>query len=273
MSNIIGFKPPKEGTTDRTANNRDGRDKITTGRKSLVRVWFENRSFECTYYNDEFDLKVGDIVFVEGKCEGERGRVTDVSYSFKIKLSDYKRVIAVADTEVCGELSMLKEHLVSFDRDVMPYSKVYSWFAPPLDMQDMVESDDDTAFLLENMKGFKVSSLIADRGADYYSRNRVVYISIDETSGNAIVLGTRPYTVEFSYQNGEIKNLRCDCYCVGACKHVVATMLQLRDILRELEDTHSDELSDSTYFSAIYKPTFFTHAIATKSNRKLTLQG
>ncbi len=271
MSNIIGFKPPKESITDRPANSSNGGDKNTTGRKSLVRVWFENRSFECTYYNDEFDLRVGDIVFVEGKCEGERGRVTDVSYSFKIKLSDYKRVIAVADTDVRGELSMLEEHLVSFDRSVMPYSKVYSWFAPPIDEQDVVESDDDTAFLLEDMKGFKVSSLIADRGADYYSRNRVVYLSVDNTSGKAIVQGGRPYTVEFSYQNGEIKNIRCDCYCVGACKHEVATMLQLRDIIRELENSHSTELSDSNYFSAIYKPTFFTHAISTKSGTKLTL--
>ena len=29
---------------------------------------------------------------------GLRGRVTAVNYSFKIKLSDYKRVVAVADT-------------------------------------------------------------------------------------------------------------------------------------------------------------------------------
>lgn len=272
MSNIIGFKPPKESVTDRPINNRKSGDNTTTGRKSLVRVWFENRSFECTYYNDEFDLKVGDVVFVEGKCEGERGRVTDVSYSFKIKLSDYKRVIAVADTDVRGEFDMLCEHIVSFERDVLPYSKVYSWFAPPLDVQDVVESDDDTAFLLEDMKGFKVSSLIADRGADYYSRNRVVYISVDDSCGKAIVLGSSPYTVEFCYQNGEIKSIRCDCYCVGACKHEVAAMLQLRDIIQELEDACSEKFKESNCFSAIYKPTFFAHAICTKSGTKLTLR-
>ena len=51
-----------------------------------------------SYYNDLFDLHRGDLVFVVGKLEGLRGIVVDVSYNFKIKLSDYKRVIAVADT-------------------------------------------------------------------------------------------------------------------------------------------------------------------------------
>lgn len=46
------------------------------------------------YYNDSFDLKVGDFVYVEGKLEGYRGQVTEVNYSFKIKPSDYKKVIA-----------------------------------------------------------------------------------------------------------------------------------------------------------------------------------
>lgn len=72
-------------------------------RKSVVRVFFPARNFACSYYNDAFDLHCGDMVFVEGKLEGLRGRVVEVSYGFKIKLSDYKRVISKADTEVSGE--------------------------------------------------------------------------------------------------------------------------------------------------------------------------
>lgn len=67
-------------------------------RRSVVRVFFPTRNFACSYYNDAFDLHCGDIVFVEGKLEGLRGRVVEVSYGFKIKLSDYKRVISKADT-------------------------------------------------------------------------------------------------------------------------------------------------------------------------------
>lgn len=72
--------------------------------KSVVQVQFPSKGRSLAYYNDKFDLHVGDIVFVDGKLEGIQGIVTEVSRSFKIKLSDYKRVIAVADTTVKGEL-------------------------------------------------------------------------------------------------------------------------------------------------------------------------
>ena len=71
--------------------------------KSVVQVQFPSKGRSLAYYNDKFDLHVGDIVFVDGKLEGIQGIVTEVSRSFKIKLSDYKRVIAVADTTVKGE--------------------------------------------------------------------------------------------------------------------------------------------------------------------------
>ena len=63
-------------------------------KKSVVQVYFPHRGMGWAYYNDSFDLKVGDFVYVEGKLEGYRGQVTEVNYSFKIKPSDYKKVIA-----------------------------------------------------------------------------------------------------------------------------------------------------------------------------------
>ncbi|MDD6485277.1 MAG: hypothetical protein PUF72_12065 [Clostridiales bacterium] len=72
-------------------------------KKSVVRVYFPHRGMGWAYYNDSFDLKVGDFVYVEGKLEGYRGQVTEVNYAFKIKLSDYKKVIAVIDTNVKGD--------------------------------------------------------------------------------------------------------------------------------------------------------------------------
>ena len=66
--------------------------------KSVVQVRFPSQGRSYSYYNDRFDLHVGDIVFVEGKLEGVKGIVTELSRTFKIRLSDYKRVIAVADT-------------------------------------------------------------------------------------------------------------------------------------------------------------------------------
>ena len=64
---------------------------------SLVRVYFADRGAEYTYYNDAFDLREGDIVYVEGKLEGVCGQVTGVNRNFRIHLSDYKRVVGRAD--------------------------------------------------------------------------------------------------------------------------------------------------------------------------------
>ena len=74
-------------------------------RASLVQVRFpERHGTDLAYYNDSFDLHVGDMVYVEGKLEGLRGFVTEVSYNFRIRVSDYRRVTAVVDTEVKGQL-------------------------------------------------------------------------------------------------------------------------------------------------------------------------
>ena len=53
--------------------------------KSVVQVQFPSKGRSLAYYNDKFDLRVGDIVFVDGKLEGFQGIVTEVSRSFKIK--------------------------------------------------------------------------------------------------------------------------------------------------------------------------------------------
>lgn len=49
-------------------------------RKSLVEVFFSGRNMTLTYYNNQFDLHSGDMVYVDGKLEGLLGRVVEVTY-------------------------------------------------------------------------------------------------------------------------------------------------------------------------------------------------
>lgn len=98
----IGFTAEKE-TEKKAPETETKAPEEAPARESLVRVYFPQRGFDCTYYNNLFDLHVGDLVYVDGKLEGKRGKVIDVSYTFKIKLSDYKRVIAKIDTDISGE--------------------------------------------------------------------------------------------------------------------------------------------------------------------------
>ena len=100
-------------------------------RRSVVRVQFPQRNMTLAYYNDRFDLHCGDLVYVDGKLEGKRGRVVDVNYNFRINLADYKRVIGVADTNVSGRFTLAGSHVLTFDRAALPRRKVMSWYNAP----------------------------------------------------------------------------------------------------------------------------------------------
>ncbi len=242
-------------------------------KKSLVQVLFASRGRSYTYYNDAFDLHPGDIVYVEGALEGIQGRVVEVSYTFKIKLSDYKRVIAKADTNITGTFYMADSHFVAFDREVIPFEKIITWYkAPEKPDEEFVSSNGDEKFSLDNLGGMNIRSDIAQRGKDYYIDNNVVYISIDGTQGRAIVEGSKPYEVEFTYQNGQVSNLVCSCFCSYTCKHQFASMLQLKDILKKIEENYQEQYNRSNYFAAILNTDLFNFAINTNKCGSFTLR-
>lgn len=245
---------------------------VAKARRSLVRVYFPARNMTLSYYNDLFELKVGDLVYVEGKLEGLRGRVEEVSHNFKIKLSDYKRVIGRAEADVRGTFYYTKSHMLSFDAWALPYSMVRTWFMPPEDEdEEYVVETDDSGFLLSDLNGMELSPAIAARGLDYYRRNRVRYICLDGKKGRAIVEGTEVYELEFEYSDGEILNLICSCFCTYPCKHEYAAMLLLKEVLEKIERDYSREYRNISYFAAIDKLSFSSIALGDKETGSITL--
>lgn len=241
-------------------------------RRSVVQVSFAGRNMTLAYYNDQFDLHRGDMVYVDGKLEGMRGRVVEVNYNFKIRVSDYKRVIAVVDTTVSGQFFMAGSHFVTFDREALPVSKAVHWFkAPAKEEDEIVSGSDDTTFRLDDLGGMKVSAAIAERGHEYYLANKVRYICVDGTKGCAIVEGSEAYEVEFEYHNGEISRLICSCFCSYHCKHEFAAMLQLKDLLDNISRHYADEYERTEYFAAVDKGTLFAFAIDGKETGRFTL--
>lgn len=241
--------------------------------KSMVRVQFLTRNTTLTYYNDKFDLQCGNLVYVEGCYEGMLGRVVEVNYNFKIKLSEYKKVIEVVDTTVQGELFMAGSHLISFDRNVIPKEKIIRWFlAPEKEEEEYASGFDDTSFPLETLEGFKVSEAIAERGHGYYMSSKVRYLCVDGTKGYAIVEGGHNYEVEFEFRNGEISNLICSCFCSYNCKHEVATLMQLRETLEWIEEHYNGEYEEIGYFATICKGTLFSFTVKNSEAGKLVLQ-
>ena len=244
----------------------------TAPQKSLVQVRFPGKGMALSYYNDQFDLKQGDLVYVDGKLEGQLGRVTEVSYNFKIKIADYKKVIAVVDTTVHGELFMAGSHFVAFDPAVLPAQQIVTWFkAPPKEDDEFVSSTDGSSFRLDDLKGMNITSAIAERGHEYYIESRVRYLCVDNSRGIALVEGNENYVIEFQYHNGEISHLICECPCSYTCKHEFAAMLQLRETLEIIDKHYAEPYERTGYFAAITKGTLFTFAIDGKDFGGFTL--
>lgn len=274
MSFEIGFTSETEKkeqfVSQEKAYNKEARNAL---RKSVVDVFFPDRHLTCAYYNDQFNLKRGDIVYVDGKLKGMQGRVVGVNYTFKIKLSDYKRVIGVADTNVSGKLFMAGSHFIAIDRSVIPFEKIITWFkAPEPEEEEFVSSADDETFNLDDLSGMKIKNEIAELGHEYYMENRVVYIEINDGKARAIANGSKPYEVEFDYHNRNISNLVCNCYCTGTCKHEFATMLQFRETLKVIDEEYGDAYTeDLDYLAIISKPAFFEYVIDSKTNGSIEL--
>ena len=260
----IGFSAETEKIEPPIARAAEQKRNEKTARQSVVDVFFPDRHLTCSYYNDRFDLKRGDIVYVDGKLEGLRGRVVKVNHTFKIKLSDYKRVISVADTQVSGAFFLAGSHFIAIDRGALPFEQVITWFkAPEAEEETFVSSTDNETFRLDDLSEMKIDGAVADRGHDYYIENRVVYIEIKDGKARAIVNGTRPYEVEFNYRNGEVSSLVCDCYCSGTCKHEFAALLQLKETLKIIDEEYGDAF-DLDYLAVISKPVFFEYVIDNK---------
>ena len=257
----IGFTAETEHEDKRIIENTPVQKNVPIIKKSVVDVYFSDRHLTCSYYNDKFDLKRGDIVYVEGKLEGKCGRVVDINYNFKIKLSDYKRVIGVANTDVIGEFHLAGSHFITIDEGALTYEQVATWFkAPDNEEEEYVSSSGDEVFNLNDLSGMNIKNEIAERGHEYYMENRVVYIELNHGKGRALVTGSKTYDVEFFYKDEDITGLVCNCYCTGSCKHEFATILQLRDILAIIKNEYPF-IDHNDYLAAVSKTCFFEFVI------------
>lgn len=259
MSFKIGFSAEKEPENKSEENVLE--QQVSAVRRSVVEVFFPARNLTCSYYNDRFDLKCGDIVYVEGKLEGLRGCVSAINYHFKIKLSDYKRVIGVLDTDVVGEIHLAGSHVITTDEDALKYEKVATWFKEPEPPdEEYVSSVGDEVFHLANLGGMNITQEIAKRGYEYYIENRVVYIELNHGKGRALVIGSKTYDVEFHYNGEDISGLVCNCYVIGSCKHEFATMLQLTKILTTIKNKYPF-INHNEYLAAVSKTSFFEFVV------------
>ena len=241
--------------------------------KSVVQVRFQRRDLVLSYYNDKFDLRCGDVVYVGGKMAGLRARVVDVTYNFKIKLSQYQKVVALVDTEVHGDFYLTFSHFLTLDKTALPREKVRAWYKAPDEEDEGYESGEgeEDDFLLDDLSEMDISKAATACGREYYIDGRVRYLSLDGSKGYAIVEGSENYEIEFIYKDGIISHLVCGCYCVGHCKHEYAAMLQLRAALDWIEENCAVEYERTGYLAVICKDDLFGFVLDAKETGKIIL--
>jgi hypothetical protein len=238
---------------------------------SMVLVRFPSCNIPLSYYNDRFDLKPGDIVFVEGKYEGTAGRVEKVTTDFHVNLENYKRILGVADTFVQGTFYQAgASHLITFDPDALPYRQVLSWYKP-ISEEDFYINYEEDGFSLYDVGNWPFPRTIFDRGVEYYKENKVVYLSLENGQSKAIVTGTHPYEVAFTFRDGQVSGLKCDCPCGYGCKHEVAALFQLREILDAVEARYPERMTQELTFAGVFKGSFFSFAVDADQEAALTL--
>ena len=98
------------------------------------------------------------------------------------------------------------------------------------------------------------------------------YVCVDGNRGYALVEGSEVYEVEFEYQDREVSNLVCSCYCSYNCKHEFAAMLQLRETLDMIEEYYQDEFQKTGYFAAVLKGTLFAFVVDKKKTGKFVME-
>lgn len=227
---------------------------------SMVLVRLPGCHIPLSYYNDRFELREGDIVFVEGKYEGVPGKVEKVTDKFHVDLEEYKRVLGVADTRVRGSFRQAGSHFITFAPEDLPYHQALSWHKAAEEEHHYIQYE-EKGFALDTAAEWPFKGEVLRRGGDYYGQNKVVYLCLEGEEGKAIVQGGEAYEVFFRYEDGQISDLVCDCPCGFPCKHEAAALMQLKETLEIVEKQYQKEYESSGYFAVVSKSAFFTFAV------------
>ena len=242
MKNMIGFgsrnKPEKVLIKQEEAT-------VCAPIRSVVQVRFLEDDRTLPYYNDLFELKTGDVVFVSGKMAGKMGVVSTVTTKFKVNLSHYQKVIARPEFTLSGTFTPFCGMMVSTYECVKPDAEMFrSWVKPPIPdrQEDEIVYGEGYRFSLDDFENdADVDERVFSRALEYLEAGKVRFLSLKDGVGTAFVEGTVWYEINFRYDNGNITDLYCECPYPGLCKHNIAVLLLLRLLLNQIEMNNKPE--------------------------------
>lgn len=256
MKSILGFTVPKEREIQTVIPEME---ETIVPRKSLVEIKFPGINKNLSYYNDQFLLREGDVVYVSGKLAGQPGQVVSVTTKFRIHTKDYERVLAKLDLTLHGSFTHVKSQMVCFGKIPLTPERFESWITPPADPQAPEEENDEVIsgegyvmdiYDLDACEDLR--KIIWERGVNYYFDGNLKYLCVRNGVGTAFVKGEKWYRVDFTVDEGGLMtDIYCDCPYLGLCKHEASVVLALQ-ILEK--DTGYDFKTD---FVALDRETFW----------------
>lgn len=198
---------------------------------TVVEVKFDDGR-QYPYYNDKFDLKVGDVVFADGKLFGRPGRVVSVTEKFKVSLDYYKRIISVLDLSFHGSFRRVQGFMVCEGETTLTAEQVKGWFLPPSEKEEEFIKGKGETIVLEECLPFDEAELCKAEAIFY--EERCHFVSVVNKKGFALVEGKRGiYTLDFTFENGVADNLFCDCIKPTACGHMAAVGIIMKYLYNE----------------------------------------
>lgn len=139
----------------------------------------------------------------------------------------------------------------------MPFGKILPYFkAPAKPDEEYVSAKENKFYSLDDLEGMGAYEHTIMVGKSDFNCGEVLYLSVEDGKGHAIVGTDELHEVEFDYKNGMIANITCDCWACGICKHGVAAVFALKSALEKIEKHFPEKFEASGYFAVMSKNTF-----------------
>ena len=229
---------------DEVFNKIENKGKENRVPKNLVEVTFEDG---CTllYFSDLPEIKVGDVVSVEGAKENQIAVVNKILKSFKKPKFEMKWITSIIDTDITGTYFKIENDVVSLDTN-LTVDKFMNIYARNNYKENLAVGEEDIELNLEELEKSELfeDELVIERGKMLYRNNAVKYIWLKDGEGKAVVRsanGDDWYEIDFRCRKGRITYLACDCPYFGNCKHLYAFLLKLRDFTKKFYEKHNSD--------------------------------
>jgi len=219
---------------------------------------------EYPYINNQFDLKVGDKVYVNGKCKDQIGTVIEVINQFKASIKHYKYVVQKINFDFHGKFTKCEEFFVSVGEDALPYEQVFSWIKGPSLEEEPGENEflvcgngyeiDLNDFDVENCELTKYKNL--EDEYCFIKTIEVEFITVKNSVGKAFVYNDDEYSiVEFKIdmKTKKMSNIFCDCLSARLCFDIEAVAIAIITAIKKgvLTDDENFTIIESELFEKI----------------------